>query len=177
MQKLIMLGMITLIVTNVHSVAAQNSQPYAGQQTRQIKALSASEVEGLLAGKGLGMAKPAELNQYPGPKHVLEVVEQLDLTAQQIQQTRLFFKQMQAEAIPLGEQIVAAEKKLDELFASGRVTNKDLEKALDEIAKLRGRLRFVHLKTHLRQKAIMSAEQVHRYIQLRGYGPQHQHQH
>ena len=47
-------------------------RPYSGQQGRMIKALSSKEVQGLLQGKGMGMAKAAELNQYPGPRHVLD---------------------------------------------------------------------------------------------------------
>jgi hypothetical protein len=47
--------------------------PYAGQQTRAIKALSPEDLAGLLNGEGMGMAKAAELNGYPGPVHVLEL--------------------------------------------------------------------------------------------------------
>ena len=47
--------------------------PYAGQQTRAIKALSPEDLAGLLNGEGRGMAKAAELNGYPGPVHVLEL--------------------------------------------------------------------------------------------------------
>jgi len=46
--------------------AADNpSTPYAGQQARSIKALSADDVAALLKGEGMGMAKAAELNGYP----------------------------------------------------------------------------------------------------------------
>ena len=41
--------------------------PYAGQQTRAIKALSDDDIAALRAGEGMGMAKAAELNGYPGP--------------------------------------------------------------------------------------------------------------
>ena len=47
-------------------------QPYAGHQDRAIKALSAEEIEQYLSGSGMGFAKPAELNGYPGPMHVIE---------------------------------------------------------------------------------------------------------
>jgi hypothetical protein len=40
--------------------------PYAGQDQREIKSLSAQDVTDLLAGSGWGFAKPAELNGYPG---------------------------------------------------------------------------------------------------------------
>ena len=45
--------------------------PYAGQQTRTIKALSDQEVSDYVEGRGMGSSKAAELNHYPGPAHVL----------------------------------------------------------------------------------------------------------
>src|SRR5689334_17464381 len=53
--------------------------PYAGQQTRTIKALSPADVAALLKGEGMGMAKAAELNGYPGPLHVLTLSQELKL--------------------------------------------------------------------------------------------------
>jgi len=49
---------------------AQDDTPYAGLETREIKALSPEEVEELLAGEGLGYALAAELNRYPGPREI-----------------------------------------------------------------------------------------------------------
>ena len=173
MKNIIKLMMVAMLFSSVQTFAAQSHKPYAGQQNRHIKGLSASEVDGLLKGKGLGMAKPAELNKYPGPKHVLEIADKLNLSQKQLQQTQLFFRQMKSEAVPLGEEIVAAEKSLDELFASGNITDQSLEKTLGNIAILRGKLRFVHLKTHILQKKIMSEKQIHQYSRLRGYGKHH----
>ena len=53
------------------SAAVANAQtPYAGMQTRPIKALSEQQVADLGAGRGMGLALAAELNGYPGPSHV-----------------------------------------------------------------------------------------------------------
>jgi hypothetical protein len=60
--------------------SAAEVSAYAGQQARGIKALSQTEVEGLLQGKGMELAKTAELNSYPGPAHALELVAELGLT-------------------------------------------------------------------------------------------------
>jgi hypothetical protein len=38
----------------------------------------------LLSGQGSGFAKPAELNGYPGPAHVLELAGPLGLDAPQL---------------------------------------------------------------------------------------------
>ena len=47
-------------------------QPYAGLDVRAVKALSDVQIADLRAGRGMGLALPAELNGYPGPTHVLE---------------------------------------------------------------------------------------------------------
>jgi hypothetical protein len=71
-----MIVRLVIVWVAVFAVAlahAQNAQPYAGQQSRAIKALSQDEVRQYLEGAGLGYAKAAELNRYPGPMHVLEL--------------------------------------------------------------------------------------------------------
>ena len=57
--------------------------PYAGQEKRAIKALAQGEIEGYEKGRGLGLARAAELNHYPGPMHVLEFSKELKLTKEQ----------------------------------------------------------------------------------------------
>ena len=66
------------------SAAVANAQtPYAGMQTRPIKALSEQQMADLSAGRGMGLALAAELNGYPGPSHVLELADRLELSADQ----------------------------------------------------------------------------------------------
>ena len=59
------------------SAAASSAATYAGQQNRQIKALSAQEQQDWLEGKGMSLAKAAELNRFPGPMHALEHADAL----------------------------------------------------------------------------------------------------
>jgi hypothetical protein len=54
---------------------APSEAPYAGHQERPIKALAPEEVAGLLGGEGMGYALAAELNHYPGPRHVLDLAD------------------------------------------------------------------------------------------------------
>src|SRR5438876_506210 len=68
------------------------ARPYAGQQSREIKALSPEEIGQYLSGAGMGYAKPAELNGYPGPMHVLENADGLALTPEQRKQTTALMK-------------------------------------------------------------------------------------
>ena len=48
-----------------------------------MASLSDEDVQGFLDGRGMGLAKSAELNGHPGPMHVLELAEELKLTAEQ----------------------------------------------------------------------------------------------
>ena len=144
--------------------------PYAGEQQRSIKALSDKEVQDLLAGRGMGLAKSAELNRYPGPAHVLELSDRLDLSAEQKARTKAVFDAMEAQARVLGKALVEREAELDRLFASRQVTRAALESSLAEISKLQGELRRVHLEAHLAQTDILTQGQVASYVELRGYG-------
>jgi hypothetical protein len=65
---------------------AGDASPYRGEEVRNIKALSEQEIEAYLSGQGMGYAKAAELNSYPGPKHVLELARELGLTPAQEEQ-------------------------------------------------------------------------------------------
>ena len=143
--------------------------PYAGQQSRSIKSLSEREVASLLNGDGMGFAKPAELNHYPGPKHVLELADELALTPSQQAETEALYQAMRSEAQTLGKALVAAEAGLDQAFAEGAVDAASLEDRVLEIGEIRARLRYVHLAAHLRQKALLTEAQVARYDALRGY--------
>src|SRR5207244_4142384 len=58
-----------------HPGASTSVSPYAGQQRRSVKALSEQQLSDLQAGRGMGLALPAELNGYPGPSHVLELAD------------------------------------------------------------------------------------------------------
>jgi hypothetical protein len=62
---------------------AQTHQPYAGLERRAVKALGDDEIADLRAGRGMGLALAAELNGYPGPRHVLEHADALALTSEQ----------------------------------------------------------------------------------------------
>ncbi len=153
--------------------------PYAGQEQRAIKALSAQEIEDYLAGKGMGFAKAAELNRYPGPAHVLELSAGLGLSAEQRARTQAVFGAMQREAARLGRELVEEERALDAAFGSGTITAATLEASLDRIARLQARIRRTHLAAHLEQARILTAEQIAAYVRLRGYedGAAHGHSH
>lgn len=154
----------------VPGMAEQLEAPYGGQQMRSIKALSAEDIAGFLEGDGMGLAKAAELNGYPGPKHVLDLGDQLKLTAQQREQVQVIFDHMNAAATPLGAELVDREQTLDHLFQKGEITPDRLAVETAAIGGLQGRLRAVHLSAHLETQALLRPEQITLHEQLRGYG-------
>jgi hypothetical protein len=118
----------------------------------------------------MGAARAAELNHFPGPAHVLELREQLGLSAWQIHAVQDSFDRMSAAAKPLGIEIVAAEQRLDRAFASGSIDRDTLRAQTAAIAELQGKLRAVHLAAHLETRALLTPDQIARYDALSGYG-------
>jgi Spy/CpxP family protein refolding chaperone len=174
---LIILGLIIAIPSL--ACAQSGHSPYAGQEKREIKALSQEDVEGYLTGQGMGFAKAAELNHYPGPKHVLELAGELSLEKAQIDETKGAYDRMHKHAVSLGKKIVEKERFLDHLFASGRIDVEKLREITMEIGTLQGELRAVHLRAHLEMKQILTPHQIQRYDEFRGYqgvGGEHKHQ-
>jgi hypothetical protein len=112
--------------------------PYAGMQSRPIKALSDQQIADLGAGRGMGLALAAQLNGYPGPVHVLELADKLELSADQRAQVQGLFDAMKAEALPLGSRLIAQESELDRQFASRTVTPASLKAATETIAATQG---------------------------------------
>jgi hypothetical protein len=155
--------------------------PYADQQARSIKALSDEDIGALRKGEGMGMAKAAELNGYPGPAHVLALGDQLGLTEAQHQQVASAYDRMGAAARPIGDELIARERNLDQLFATRDITPARLATETAAIGELQGRLRSVHLAAHLETRALLNAGQIALYQQLRGYegqpGSGHPHRH
>lgn len=149
---------------------AHGAAPYAGLQERPIKALSDQQIADLKAGRGMGLALAAELNGYPGPVHVLELADALQLTDRQRVETSRLFEAMKAETVPIGERLIADEGALDRLFADKKVARDLLDEALSRIARDQADLRAAHLRYHLAMVELLSPDQTARYAVLRGYG-------
>ena len=157
-----------------HSVAQDmthnsHSSSYVGQQTREIKSLSPRDIEQLERGAGWGLAKAAELNGVPGPKHVLELKRELVLSSEQEAATQRLFTAMQKEAIEKGKRLIRLERELELRFRQGPFPEAELQKRMQELGAARADLRFAHLAAHLKTPSILTADQIKRYNQLRGY--------
>jgi Spy/CpxP family protein refolding chaperone len=143
--------------------------PYAGLQQRTVKALSDRQLADLRAGRGMGLALAAELNGYPGPIHVLELADRLQLSDEQRQRMHALTEAMKAEAVPVGEKLIERERALDQAFAQREITPTTLAALTAQIGETQGELRAVHLKYHLTTAELLSPHQRHRYAELRGY--------
>lgn len=148
---------------------SHGASPYAGQQSREIKALSEQELKDLQAGAGMGFAKAAELNRYPGPSHALELADRIELTPQQREQLASLMQRHKAQARKMGERVVTLERELDALFARGKPTAAEVERLSVAIGDAQGHLRAEHLRTHLETTALLTPAQVDRYVEARGY--------
>jgi hypothetical protein len=163
------LVILALIAAPAAADPSPHAGPYAGEQRRAVKALSPGDIDDLRQGRGMGLAKAAELNGFPGPLHVLELGDKLGLAADQRAATQALVERMKADAQRLGADLIAAEHALDRAFAERRIDDRILQEKLAAIATLQGELRYVHLRTHLAQVAILTPEQVRHYDVLRGY--------
>ena len=169
MTRLLIL-ILSLLAAGVAQGEGEGHGSYAEFHSREIKALSASDVEGLQQGRGMELALPAELNGYPGPMHVLELADKLELTTEQREQTEQAFERMRERASDLGGQVIESERELDRRFAERRATLEEIERLTDQTARLWGQLRAVHLEYHLHMLTVLDDEQVRRYSHLRNHG-------
>lgn len=169
MQRFLLTAAVA-VLAGAGAHASERSTPYAGLETREIKALSQHEIAGLRDGKGMSLALAAELNGHPGPKHVLELADELGLDAEQRERTQAVFNAMKRRAVALGEEVLALEAELDKLFHQMPPDAARIERLTVDIGKKRGALRAAHLAAHLEMNTVLRPEQRARYARLRGYG-------
>ncbi len=146
-----------------------DTNPYEGQQTRAITSLSIDDVRALENGEGWGLAKPAEFNGVPGPAHLLALANEIGLSSQQTEQITKLFNDMKAQAIALGHEYIASERAIDQYFRAGHFSDRALRDAVDQAEQARANLRFLHLSYHHKTLDIVSAKQIAKYNELRGY--------
>jgi hypothetical protein len=169
--KVTMLFLILILTTLSTLSAADHSykSKYAGEEKREIKSLSETDIEELKNGKGWGLAKAAELNGLPGPAHLLEMKEEIHLSAKQIRLIEDLYIKMKKDAIPLGLELIELERELNNHFSNRTITDELLGILLERIAQIQKKLRYVHLSTHLETPNILTPEQIALYNKLRGY--------
>ena len=124
------------------------------------------ERSALERGEGFGMARAADRNGFPGPRHVLELKDELKLTLKQQSAIEELFRRMKQQALARGKEVLLAEQKLDALFAERRPEAELREQAF-RAATLRAELRWVHLSAHLATQKLLSPGQLAAYQSIR----------
>ncbi len=125
--------LIVAILTSTSFLVQATStltSPYAGEEARVIKSLSAKDIDDLLNGRGWGLAKPADLNGVPGPAHLLEMRSEIGLSSEQVSAIEVIWSEMNQDARRLGEHYVALEREMNEQFATGQITSDTLKTLL-----------------------------------------------
>lgn len=161
---------VLFLASSIPLSAGDAPSSYAGLEARRVKAFAPERERGLAEGAGMGYALAAELNGHAGPKHVLELADELGLSAEQRSRVAASLERMKTEAVRLGGEILAAEAELDRRFAYRHLDEATLGELTARLGGLEGRLRFVHLRAHLETDALLAPEQRARYVELRGYG-------
>ena len=170
MQSPFLIATFTIAIATATAALSQSShQPYKGFEKRGIASLSDSDVDKLTIGAGWGLALPAELNGYPGPKHVLELADELALSSDQITEMQSIYEAMKVEAIAVGGALIDAERNLDLGFASGELIPTKLRELIAASETARAELRFIHLSRHLESIDLLDSDQISKYAELRGY--------
>jgi Spy/CpxP family protein refolding chaperone len=158
-----------VLIFSINILNAQTHSHHSSETGQEIKALTSEQINSYLNGEGMGLAKAAELNNFPGPKHVLDLAKELKLSQAQIDSTERIYVMMNEKAVYLGKIIIEKEKKLNQLFSSGKADKVSVKNLVTEIADYQGELRFTHLNAHIQQKDILTSDQILTYESLRGY--------
>lgn len=161
--------LLLIFITPMSAFSDTLTSKYVGEENRQIKSLSPDDIEELKKGGGWGLAKAAELNGVPGPAHILEMGDKIDLGDNQRTEIQKLYDEMNGEAVALGEELIRLEMELNSGFSNRVMNQETLEKSVREIENVRAKLRIVHLSTHLQTPKILSDKQIVLYNELRGY--------
>lgn len=145
------------------------SNPYADFAKRRVAAFSDEDAAGIVAGRGMGFALPAELNGYPGPLHILELAAELGLTHEQRAAVEALIGPMQARAKEAGRRYVEAEQALDAAFRSQAADAATIERLVRAADSARAEKRLAHLLTHIEARRLLTKEQLAIYAARRGY--------
>ena len=169
MRKLLTTTCLLAIASAALAQHAHDASPYAHSQSAEIPSLTKEEVRTLRSGDGMGLARAAELNHFPGPRHLLELASKLGLGAAQVRRVEQIHKTMKARAVAKGEQILRAELHLSNLFSAGQPSIEETRRITGHLGTMRGQLQAIHLLAHIEAARELTAEQIRRYDRLRGY--------
>lgn len=163
------IGVFAIASTSAPAQHAHKASPYAHARSAEVSSLTPDEVRELRNGEGMGLARAAELNRFPGPRHLLDLRSELDLDHAQIGRIEAIHEKMRTRAIAKGEDILEAELHLANLFASGRPAAADVRRITGHLGIMRGELQAIHLIAHIESTRELRSGQIEDYDRLRGY--------
>jgi Spy/CpxP family protein refolding chaperone len=134
---------------------------------RQMQAMLQEIDQVIASGRGAGLAFAADQNGYPGPLHVLELKDTLQLTPAQEARIAALQNAMFADARPKSARLLEAEAALRRLFAEGSADETRVRAAVTTVERARAEVRLVHLLTHLQTRDVLTDEQRRLYHQTR----------
>ncbi len=151
--------------------ATDGHSPYADRfdPSVAIRSLTPEQVGQIERGEGGGFALPAELNGVPGPRHVLDLAAELDLSDEQEAHVQTVLDEMRVDAVVAGDRYLDAVLTLEDGFRDGTLAADDLTARITEVHRREGELAAAHLAAHLETAALLTPAQVAEYGRLRGY--------
>lgn len=157
-----------------HEMHGQAEGGMQGMGGGMLGGVSEQEKEALLKGAGLGAGMIAMMNGYPGPKHVLELGDELELNAAQRESIGKTYGNVKAESVKLGTELVEKDEALTALFTSGSATTGEVEKLSRDIGELQGRVRAAHLNAHVETFDALTPAQREKLSSMQGKHQMHQ---
>jgi uncharacterized protein (DUF305 family) len=124
-----------------------------------IRALSATEIQLIRSGEGAGLARAAAMNGLPGPRHVLDAADNLELTSEQAAQIQRIYESMHAAAVEVRAAYLNAQEAFEIELRSSQVTTQTLPGRLSDVDRQRTELARVHLQADLETAALLPREQ------------------
>jgi hypothetical protein len=137
------------------------------QAHRRVEAYQREFDQVIADGRGFGLAFAADQNGYPGPLHVLELKERLQLTAEQEARTRALYETMLGRARSGAARLAAAEDRLRQIFAGATAEPAAVQAAVVDAETARAEVRLVHLLAHVQTREVLTEAQRRTYHQLR----------
>jgi Spy/CpxP family protein refolding chaperone len=150
--------------------ATTTANPYVPLAESPVRGLTPEEIEAIRTGAGMRLALPAELNGYPGPKHILELAEPLGLDEATRARVQDLYDRTNAAAREAGDELLARWEALDNAFRAGGLDEATLRMLVERVDGQNAEVRFIHLRAHLEADGLLTEHQKALYAELRGYG-------
>ena len=174
MKHLIFLFFLLFAINHLSAQSKSTKKTALGDSTKiifpdsPVKSLSAGEYAAYQSGDKMDMVKVAEMNNYPAPGQVMALEKELRLSVIQRVNLKAAIEALDFKAKEMGRFIVQHEKKLNDLFSSGKIDEGSLIYYCNQIGLYQGELRNAHLQAHLKTIRILTPDQLKKYSKIKG---------